>query len=126
MKLRTYLATYLLFLFILFFCLGIVSAYLTNTQINMSVEKCEAEYQTVSHTLTKDIIILMDGSNFSQGVATIVESYADYYNKNNIEITLTDISQNPEAGGGSAEAVLSFLRNDVTLFIFQGLTAHPL
>ncbi len=127
MKLRTYLATYLLFLFILFFCLGIVSAYLTNTQINMSVEKCEAEYQTVSHTLTKDIIILMDGSSdFSQGVAAIVESYADYYNKNNIEIALTDISQNPEASGGSAEAVLSFLSNDVKLFIhITGLLPIP-
>ncbi len=127
MKLKTYLATYLLFLFILFICLGIVSAYLTNTQINMSVEKCESEYQTVSHTLTKDITILMDSSsNFSQGVAAITESYADYYNKNNVDIILTDISQSPKANGGSADARLSFIDDGGKRFIcITGLLPVP-
>lgn len=96
MRLKTFLATYLLFVFIITVSLGVVSAYMTNSQISILKGKSEAEYRTIAASLAKDIAVL-SGRNlslpvFKEGVNNLVDSYARYYQKNNIMLELEDLS----------------------------------
>ena len=63
MRFKTYLATYILFLSMLFSCFGIVSAYMTKNQINMYSEKCAREFDTIAHTLFRDISLISGRGN---------------------------------------------------------------
>jgi len=58
MRIKTFMATYLLFLCILFSSVGIVSVYLNNSQMSMLREKSVSQYQTIAASLTRDIAVL--------------------------------------------------------------------
>jgi len=91
MRIKTYLATYLLFLLVLFSCFGIVSAYMTRTQINMYIEKCAREFDTIAHTLFRDLFVLggNDGMVYSRDLDRLLEDYAAYYRQHNIRFNVT-------------------------------------
>ncbi|MCL2368292.1 MAG: HAMP domain-containing histidine kinase [Oscillospiraceae bacterium] len=94
MRLRTFLYTYLLFLAILFFSVGTVSAYMTNNQVHMLREKSAREYQTIAAAVTRDLVLL-DGRNlearhFSAALDDLMNSYTRYYRRHNIELALVN------------------------------------
>jgi len=91
MRIRIYLATYFLFLVILFSSLGIVSTYMTNAQINMYTEKCIREFQTIAHALSRDIETLArQGQVSGQDVNILAEGYAAHYRLHDIIIEIRD------------------------------------
>ena len=94
MKLKTYMTTYLLFLLILFLCFGIISAYVSRSQLNMQIEKSVREYQTLAQTLFKDIAVISNRNRdfFAQEVDSLIAGYAAFYRGNNITIELVDLS----------------------------------
>ena len=96
MRIKTFLATYLLFVLVFFTSLGVVSVYMTNSQFNMLREKCEAEFKTIAASLAKDIAVLsgrnLDYMNFEESVHSLTDSYERYYQKNNISLALENIA----------------------------------
>ena len=62
MRLKTFIATYVLFLSILFISLGVVSVYLTNSQTDMLKDRSIGEYHSIAAMLSKDIAVLYSGS----------------------------------------------------------------
>ena len=123
MRLKTFLATYLLFLLILFSTIGIVSVYMTNSQMNMLREKSTREYQTISASLARDIADLYvrsgswPGPDFSDAVETLVRGYARYYGRFNIDITMTDLSLLGLAEEEQSSAEISFIQRQQEYFI---------
>jgi len=116
MRLKTFLATYLLFLCIIFSILGIVSAYMTNSQISVLKDKSMAEYQTISTSLTKDIAVLsVDSGNLAANVKTLVAGYVKYYKKNSVDIEVAEISA-AEQTNGNIE--MSFINSDGESYIY--------
>ena len=97
MRLKTFLATYLLFLCILFASVGVVSVYMTNSQVNMLKEKSAREYQTIANAIARDIAAIQGRSGdfydirFSQAVNNLVGGYVRYYERYNIRIAVTDL-----------------------------------
>jgi len=118
-RLKTFIATYLLFLCILFSSLGIVSVYMANSQTEMLKEKSVGEYHSIAATLAKDIAVLYGRSaEFSEidkteSVNSLIKGYIQYYKRYNIEIAVTDLSL-PElsgrSGSGFANIEISFIR----------------
>ncbi|MCL2057681.1 MAG: HAMP domain-containing histidine kinase [Oscillospiraceae bacterium] len=105
MKLKTFIATYLLFLCILYASLGIVSAYLTNSQTNILKEKSIGEYHSIAATLAKDIAVLRGRSSGEiDPVDTLVKGYIQYYRRHNIEIAVTDMTLDGFYGGDSGDS----------------------
>ena len=98
LRIKTFLATYILFLAILFSSIGIVSVYLTNNQMNILKDKSISEYQTISAILLRDIGILYSQSlgapsmDFADSVDIFIRGYARYYNNYGIELGLVDTS----------------------------------
>jgi len=98
MRLKTFIATYLLFLTILFSSVGIVSTYLTNSQINMLEDKSAGQFQVIMHTLVRDISLSWGRygwghGDFSDTVSRIVDDYARYYSRHNVHIFITDLAR---------------------------------
>ena len=94
MKLRTFLLTYLLFLAVLFTSLGVVSAYMTSSQINLLQDKSIREYQTIVTALSRDIDAIyssarQDGLAIAGPINTLMRGYTHYYSRHNIDIELT-------------------------------------
>ncbi|MCL2372746.1 MAG: HAMP domain-containing histidine kinase [Defluviitaleaceae bacterium] len=94
MKLKTFIATYLLFLLILFSSVGIVSVYLTNSQIEMLQNKAAGQYQAITSTLIRDIMVVQGRTaarpeEFFPTVAELVRSYARYYNRHGVHLWIT-------------------------------------
>jgi len=104
MRLRFYLATYLLFITILFSSLGIVSAYMTNTQINMYTDKCVREFHAISHSLWRDISRL---EGRGQDIAILIDGYITYYLQHNIVLQVEDMSHMRADGHGEESTVNS-------------------
>jgi signal transduction histidine kinase len=94
MRLKTFIATYLLFLTVLFSSVGIVSFYLNNSQIALLKDTSNAQFQTALSSLNRDIAILWERDNgpefFYEAIVTLVRGYARYYARHNIEISLID------------------------------------
>lgn len=119
MKLKTFLITYLLLLFILFASLSIVSAYLANSQMNVLKEKCASEYQTIATSLAKDISVLAGRSvNLSEDVSSLVNGYVRYYRKNNITIELIELPPVIKDNETFVDTELTFLSREQEYFIF--------
>ena len=111
MRLKIYLATYLLFIVILFSCLGIVSAYMTSAQINMYTEKCIREYQTISHALFRDLSVLAGrGEGFAHEFNILFGGYRAYYRQHGIEIEITYLAAAVRDGLSYTDTVVSHLR----------------
>ena len=97
MRVKTYLATYLLFLCVLFGSVGIVSAYMTGSQMDMLREKSAREYQAIADSLARDIAGIYGrfggpGADFRDAVDTLVRGYMRYYERHNVHIEVTDLS----------------------------------
>jgi len=94
MRLKTFFAAYLLFLFILLSITGIVSVYMTNSQINMLRDKSIRDYRTISASLERDITVLHANSaglfNLSEHEESLMRGYSRYYSQYNIEISVSE------------------------------------
>ena len=102
MRLKAFVASYVLFLLILFSTVTIISAYMTNSQTEILREMSIREYQSISASLARDIAVLYGGMagrgaiDFSEAVESLVRGYARYYSRYNISIFLTDFSFSDE------------------------------
>jgi len=124
MRIRVYLATYLLFTVILFSSLSIVSAYMTNAQINMYTDKCIREFQTIAHALNRDLSVLVgQGQVFAHEVSILVDGYAAHYSLHDIIIEVRDnISAAPYTG-----AVVTYIMLETGRYIhISGILPEPL
>ena len=120
MRLKTFVATYLLFLGILYLSLGLVSVYMTNSQTNILKEKSIGEYHSIAAALAKDIAVLYSRSagNDSDSVNSLVNGYNQYYRGYSIEITLTDLSLATPDVNGFSDAEISFIQREQRHFIY--------
>ena len=98
MKLKAFLSSYLLFLFVLFIVVITISTYMTNSQMNMIRDKSTREYQTISASLTRDIAVAVGNAggfntNFDSALDRLIRGYIRYYSGYNIELILTEIDE---------------------------------
>ena len=99
MRIKTFIATYLLFLVVLFSSVAIVSLYLNNSQINMLKDKSAGQFQTIMSSLERDVAVIWGRSgengitseNFYEAVDTLIRGYSRYYGRHNISISVRDI-----------------------------------
>jgi len=129
MRIKTYLATYLLFLLVLFSCFGIVSAYMTRTQINMYIEKCAREFDTIAHTLFRDFFVLSVRDRlYASEIEMLLDGYATYYRQHNITFEVTDLSlkEHEHDIGIGTDMVISFIqRGDEHYIHIAGVLHEP-
>ncbi|MCL1877786.1 MAG: HAMP domain-containing histidine kinase [Defluviitaleaceae bacterium] len=116
MRLKTYIAIYLLILTVLFSSVGIVSFYLMRSQIEMLKNKSEGQFHTISSSLARDISAIYqrevrDSEHFHAVVQSLVSGYAMYYRRHNINIDVT------HAGTSSALPVITLESNGNGYFI---------
>ena len=124
MRLKTFIATYLLFLCILYTSLGIVSAYMTNSQTAILKEKSMGEYHSIAATFAKDIAVLYSRSttNDLDAINALVNGYIQYYSRHNIEIAITDWSLSEQ----TVDTEISFIRRGQGHFIYiTGVLPEP-
>ena len=125
MRLKTFIAAYMLFLGILFTSIGIVSTHMTNSTTYMLQEKAAREFQTITtslaHAMAPIYARFPGGQEFYGEVARIFAGYIHYYQQHNIELNLTRMAE--ENGG---DAVLAFDQVDDTHFILiSGALPNP-
>jgi len=132
MKIKTFIATYLLFLLILFSSIGIVSVYLTNSQITMLENKSEGQFQSIVHTLARDMAVMWGRGDwhhttFSEAVAERVRGYARYYNRHNVHLSVSDLSMaGQETEQCAIESEIVFINDNGSNFIYiSGLLPEP-
>jgi len=93
MRLKTFLAAYMLFLGILFVSIGIVSAHMTRSTTYMLREKAAREFQTISLSLARDMAAIFarfpGGYRYHMATNELFVGYVHYYRQNNIELYLT-------------------------------------
>lgn len=131
MRLKTFIATYLLLLAILFSSVGIVSFYLNNSQINMLKDKSAGQFQTIASSLARDIAVLwgrsewLTDTDFHEAVDTLARGYARYYHRHNIGISITDIRLLGQSNEPHPSEI-NFSHNEDGYFIFiTGLLPEP-
>ena len=118
MRLKTFIATYLLFLCILYSSLGIITVYMANSQTELLKEKSVGEYHSIAATLAKDIAVLYGRSegfpdiDNTESVNSLVKGYTQYYKRYNIEIAVDDLSL-PERSGWSGWSGNGFENNEI-------------
>ena len=122
MKIKTFVATYLLFLLILFSSVGIVSVYLINSQMAMLHDKSAGQFQAILHTLARDVSVMWSRGDwhpvtFSGSVAERVRGYARYYSRQNIHLSIVDFNFENYA---SPQSELTFIKNEWGYFIMAG------
>ena len=94
MKLKTFLAGYLLFLGLLFSSLGFVSSYMTTNQMDILRRQSQRDFGRISASLARDIAALqggvfpMEGAGFNASVDTLVRGYSHYYQGHGISLAL--------------------------------------
>ena len=94
MRLKTFVTTYILFLCILFLSVGIVSVYLSNSQISMLEEKSVGQFRTISASLGREIAGLYgrfgaDDENLPLAIDNVVLGYVTYYRRHNVHLSLS-------------------------------------
>ena len=90
MRIKAFLLSLIFFLGILFGTLGSISAFMSNSQLDLLREKSIREYQSLTATLTRDMAILYQrSSNFHEALKGLIAGYNRYYSQNNILLTLT-------------------------------------
>ncbi|MDR1689063.1 MAG: HAMP domain-containing histidine kinase [Clostridiales bacterium] len=96
MRIKTFLATYLLFVLIFFISQAVVSIHMTNSQFAFLREKSEAEFRSIAASLTKDIAVLsgrdMSISDFEESVSSLATGYERYYQNNKTTLQLENVS----------------------------------
>jgi len=93
MRLKTFLAAYMLFLCIIFVSVGVVSHHMTRSTTHMLREKSAREFQTIRTSLGLDIAAryarFPGGRDFYIAVDQVFEVYEFYYRRNGIDLALT-------------------------------------
>lgn len=119
MRIKTFMAAFMLFLSVLFISFGAVSIYMSSSQLKILKEKSASEYQTIAVSLAKDISVLLNRDpGFAEEADLLADGYNRYYERNNVEIELTALSLSPQRGGLSDRAEMSFLNRGAESFIF--------
>ena len=115
MRLKTFLAAYILFLGILFTSIGIVSAHMTRSTTYMLQEKAAREFQTITTTLAREMANIFarfpGGMEYQSATNEMFGRYAHYYLQHNIHLNLTQIH------GNNGNTVLTFERYENRHFI---------
>ena len=111
MRHKTFFATFLLFVFILYAGITAFSVYMTNSQIRMLKSGGGAQFQTISSSLSRDIAVLW-GMHIEQGmfysaVDALVGAYSRYYSGLGVSISLTVEEISPFEGFIRTAAVLN-------------------
>ena len=93
MRLKTFLAAYMLFLAILFASIGIVSTHMTNSTTYMLREKAAREFQTISTSLAWEFALATarfpGGQGFQDAANYLFGRYVQYYWQHNIQLSLS-------------------------------------
>ncbi|MCL2572432.1 MAG: HAMP domain-containing histidine kinase [Defluviitaleaceae bacterium] len=109
MRLKTFLAAYMLFLAIIFTSIAIVSTHMTNSTTYMLREKASREFQTITTSLARDMgnvyARFPGGESFTTTTSNLFHGYVQYYRQHGIELSLNYSSQE-----NGAYAVISFER----------------
>jgi len=128
MRLKTFVATYLLILAILFSSVGIVSFHLNNSQITMLKEQSAGQFQTIVSSLDRDIAVLwgregqLTRAGFYEAVDTLVRGYARYYGRHNIYISVTNLGLQNQP----PPSEITFVTNENGYFIsIIGMLTEP-
>jgi signal transduction histidine kinase len=118
-RLKTFLATYLLFLLLLFSSVAIVSVFMTTNQASMLADKNSGQYQAIIHSLRRDLTALherqMDPTEFSAALSNLADGYERYYRGQNIQLSIYAVNI---ADLSSEEAVVSFGGNNQADYIY--------
>ena len=130
MRLKTFIATYLLFLFILFSSVAFVSVYLTNSQINMLKDKSASQFQAIVHALGRDVAVTWgrnewNHDDFSVAVSGLVRDYARYYSRHNIYLSVTDLQVTGQDKNSVTEELIFINQKDGHYIIVSGLLPEP-
>ena len=133
MRIKTFLAAYLLFLCMLFSIISVVSIYMTNSQMRMLKERSAREYQTLMTSLTRDITVIYDRNeifpniDLVESINTLVSGYARFYNRHHINIALTDLRLLEREAINPHDREISFVQRDLGHAIhITGLLPAPL
>ena len=126
MRLKTFFATFLLFIFILYAGISAFSVYMTNSQIRMLKSGSGVQFQTITSSLSRDIAVL-SGMHivqdvFYNAVEMLVRGYSRYYSGLGIDISLMIYEEhiNPHP------RVVSVVNQDGDYFIhISGALAAP-
>ncbi|MCL2361847.1 MAG: HAMP domain-containing histidine kinase [Defluviitaleaceae bacterium] len=125
MRLKTFIAAYMLFLGILFISIGIVSTHMANSTTYMLREKAAREFQTITTSLAREIAAVYSrfpgGYGTREPVGEIFSRFLHYYGQHGIDLGLTQsIYENP------AYATVSFQPVGDEHFIFiYGTLPNP-
>ncbi|MCL1788321.1 MAG: HAMP domain-containing histidine kinase, partial [Defluviitaleaceae bacterium] len=118
MRIKTFFATYLLFLAVMFFSVGIVSAYLTNSQLGILREKSISQYGSIAASLTRDMGALQARNlpplEFETALHNIMIGHQMYYYAQHdvVLLNLFYVSDAPQA------PTLMFINNNVRRVIY--------
>ena len=120
MRRNTFIATYLLFLCILYASLGLVSVYMTNSQTELWKERSIGEYHAISATLAKDIAVLhgRGEGDKTDSINALVNGYTQYYRRHGIEIVFTDLSFSQQNGNDSVHAEIALIQQGQKYFMY--------
>jgi signal transduction histidine kinase len=113
MRIKTFLAAYVLFLIVMFSCFGIISGFMTDTQMDMYMERSGAEYRRIAGSLARDIAVLYGiSNNIAEDINALVNNYMAHYAQSNVFLALGGASD-----GDSAAATVSFMHINGRYFI---------
>jgi len=106
----------------MFSSVGIVSVYLSNSQMDMLKDKSAGQYQAIAHTLARDVAVMWgrgswQHSTFSEAVAERVLGYARYYSRHNVNLLITDLTL-MEHDSSQAESEMTFVNRGDGYFIY--------
>jgi len=125
MRLKTYIAAYVLFLGIIFTSIGIVSTHMTNSTSYMLQEKAAREFQTITtslaHALAPMYARFPEGPDLHGVINHVFIGLVHYYQQHNIELRLTRIAEE-----NIGDAVLAIFRAEEGHFIsINGNLPYP-
>jgi len=92
-RVKTFIATYLLFLTVLFLSVGIVSFYLNDSQITMLKNKSEGQFHSIVSMLDRDVLALsaregLTDEIFFASLESMIWNYNHYYERHGVFIVL--------------------------------------
>ena len=122
MRLKTFFATFLLFVFVLYAGITAFSVYMTNSQIQILKSGGGAQFQTITSSLSRDIAVLwgmhIEQEMFYNALDLLVESYSRYYEGFGIGISLAiDEFYFEEEPAGLQTRVVSIINEDGEYFV---------
>ena len=126
MRLKTYLAAYMLFLCILFASVGIVSAHLSGSTVDMLRDKSAREFESISDSLARDIAGMHGrfawSEDFQAAVRHVFDGFVLFYRRSNIRLDLDYASYSHEG----RDAVINFSQENGEHFIsIVGVLPYP-